>query len=219
MSGPTSFHAIPESVPSVRALMTFNEGFCQIYHSVETIGRWQIPARGAAILVCNHISGLDPLLVQSVSPRAIVWMMAKEYYELSALNWVFRAVESIPVDRSGRDLSATRTAMRALAAGRILGIFPEGKIETARELLPFQTGVALMAIKTGVGVYPAHLEGSQRGREMLPAFVIPARARLTLGSEVKFDRSSTHRDALDQASKAIQRSVADLQARGDAASA
>src|SRR5436190_238239 len=84
-------------------------------------------------------AALDALLIQSVCPRLITWMMAKEYYAVPGIGWVFRTVGAIPVERSGRDLAATRAAMRALEENAVLGIFPEGRIETDRELLPFQT--------------------------------------------------------------------------------
>jgi 1-acyl-sn-glycerol-3-phosphate acyltransferase len=190
--------------------MIANQGFCSIYHRVELIGQCTLPARGAAILVCNHVSGLDPLLIQSVCPRMIVWMMAREYYEVRPLGWIFRTVEAIPVDRSGRDLAATRAAMRALEAGRILGVFPEGRIEKTPELLEFQTGVALLAIRSGVPVFPAYLEGTQRGKEMVGAFLLPNRARLMFGSPVEFERGDPDRGALTEATNKIASAVREL---------
>jgi 1-acyl-sn-glycerol-3-phosphate acyltransferase len=202
-----SFDPHPEQRKAVRRLMTANEGFCQIYHHVDLIGRCTLPATGPAILVSNHVSGLDPLLIQSVCPRMIVWMMAREYYDVRPLAWIFRTVEAIPVDRSGRDLAATRAAMRALEVGRILGVFPEGRIETSPELLEFQTGVALLAIKTGVDVYPAYLDGTQRGKEMVPAFMLPNRARLIFGPRIAIDRSGTDREALEKTTADIANAV------------
>src|SRR5258708_3992583 len=105
-----------------------NRLFCRCYHDVEVQTPRRIPRRGAAILVCNHLSGLDPMLIQSASQRLVTWMMAREYYDLKALTWLYKLVEAIPVERSGRDLPATRAALRALAHGRVLGVFPEGKI-------------------------------------------------------------------------------------------
>ena len=92
-------------------------------------------------------------------------MMASEYYKIKAMKWMYELIEAIPVDRSGRDMAATRAALRALGKGHVLGIFPEGKIAPNRELLPFQSGVAMLAIKTKVPVYPAFLDGTQRGQE------------------------------------------------------
>jgi 1-acyl-sn-glycerol-3-phosphate acyltransferase len=202
--------AHPERKSPLRWLLALNQGFCGIYHRVERYGPWTLPATGPAILVCNHISGLDPLLIQSVSPRLIMWMMAREYYEVPALGWVFKSAETIPVDRSGRDLSATRAAMRALSAGRILGVFPEGKIEPTRDLLPFQTGVAMMAIKTGVPIFPAYIDGTQRNKEMLPAFLIPNRTRLRFGPPIQLDPSASDHHALEQATERVFAGVAEL---------
>jgi len=123
--------------------------------------------------------------------------------------------ETIPVERTGRDLASTRAAMRALEAGRILGIFPEGRIEVDEQLLPFQTGAALMAIKTGVPVYTAYLDGTARGKGMLSALLVPNRFKLSLGPAVDFDRSSTAREALETATQAIHQAVARLKRTSD----
>jgi 1-acyl-sn-glycerol-3-phosphate acyltransferase len=83
-----------------------------------------------------------------------------------------------------------RAALRALHDGRVLGVFPEGRIEVRRELLPFQRGVAQMALKTGAPVYPAFLDGTQHGIvEMAPAFIHRQRATLRFGPRVALDRS------------------------------
>jgi len=113
-------------------------------------------------------------------------------------------------------MSATRAALRALERGQMLGIFPEGKIEETRDLLPFQTGVAMMAIKARVPVYPAYLDGTQRGKEMLRAFFRPQRARVAFGPEITFDRTGETRHVLEYATAQIENAVADLKARVDA---
>ncbi len=199
----------------MRALIAGNQLFTQVYHRLEIFGQWQIPDTGPAILVSNHISGLDPLIIQSVSPRVIVWMMAREYYNVKMTNWVFRLAESIPVERTGRDLASTRAAMRALDCGRILGIFPEGKIETGADLIPFQTGVAMMAIKTGVPVYPAYLDGTARGKNMFRAFLFSNRTRLSLGTRIKLDTKSTDKESLERATQKIFDGIAALKRESD----
>ena len=196
--------------PALRVFQALNVCLARIYHRVTVLRPLRMPRTGPAILVCNHTSGLDPLLIQSVCPRLIIWMMAKEYYDLPALRGFFELIETIPVDRGGRDLAATRAALRALAAGRILGVFPEGRIERTHELMPFQTGVAMMAIKTGVPVVPAFLDGTQRNKSMRDAFLYRNHASLAFGAPVAFDRSSTSREALQQATAAIQGEVESL---------
>ena len=137
-------------------------------------------------------------------------MMAKEYYDLKPMGWIFRVVQAIPVERNGRDMGATRAALRALERGQVLGVFPEGKIETTRKLLPFQIGIALLAIKSNVPVYPAYLDGTQRGKEMIEAFSRPNRAVVTFGPAVEFDRSSTTRQSLEQATEKIRDAINNL---------
>src|SRR4051812_47529161 len=77
--------AKPERSYALRALQGVNRLYARVYHSVEVIAPPQLPARGAAILVCNHTSGIDPELIQSCCSRVITWMMAREYYEMPVL--------------------------------------------------------------------------------------------------------------------------------------
>ena len=187
--------------------MSLNHAYCRVYHQLQVISPPKLPRTGPAIIVCNHISGVDPLLIQSACPRLITWMMASEYYDIKPLRWVFTTVGAIPVDRGGRDMAATRAAMRALDAGQVLGVFPEGRIEESRELLPFQTGVAMLASHGEVPVYPAYLHGSNRGREMIEAFIRPCRAWLTFAQPVQFNRRSKRRQALDEATGVLRERI------------
>ncbi len=194
----------------VRAGMGANSLFTRVYHRLEVISPLVLPRRGAGILVSNHTSGLDPLLIQAVCRRPIVWMMSREYYEIRSLNWIFRRIEAIPVGRDGRDLAATRSALRALKLGRIVGIFPEGRLERTRELMPFQTGVALLAIRTGLPVYPVCLDGTQRNRGMLEVFRIAQSARLAGGPPLRFPPGDPDREDLQAATARIQQAVQQL---------
>lgn len=179
-------------------------------HRITIANPCPIPPRGPAIVVCNHISGIDPVVLQSACFRLITWMMAREYYEQPLGRWFFKRIDAIPVDRSGRDLAATRAALRALEAGRLLGIFPEGHISPTRDLQPFQTGVALVAIKGGVPVYPAFIEGSTRDLEMMDAFLYPQQINVNFGPPVAFDRSDHSRAGIEAATAAIRDAVAAL---------
>jgi len=202
----------PESRPIIRMLQAADVCYARIYHRLSVVAPCRLPRDGPAILVCNHVSGLDPVLIQSACPRLITWMMAREYYEKRGLHWIFRTVGAIPVDRSGRDLAATRAALRALEAGRILGVFPEGRIETTRELLPFQTGVAMMALKTHVPVFPAYLDGSQRNRDMLDAMLRPCVASLAFGPAIDLQpKGVAAHTSLECVTAEIQGAVARLQ--------
>lgn len=210
--GAPHFAANPERRLAIRALKAVDVLFCRVYHNLTVRTPMPLPLRGPAILICNHTSGLDPVLIQSVCPRVIIWMMAKEYYEIRPLKPFFKLLEAIPVDRAARDTASMRSALRALQDGRLLGIFPEGRISTIKgELLPFQSGVAQIAIKTGVPVFPAFLDGTQYGiSDMAPAFIHRQRAALRFGPAVEFDRSSTSREALEAATTKLRAAVESL---------
>lgn len=184
--------------------------FARYYHHLSLLNACTLPQRGPAILVCNHISGIDPVMIQAACPRLIVWMMAREYYEIGALRWFFQRLQAIPVERTGRDLASTRMAFRALANGRVLGVFPEGRIAPSRQLLPFQTGVALLALRSGAPVYPAYLEGTSRMTEMVEAFFSPQRLTIRFGPEVLLDRSDASKQGIEAATVKIQQAVAAL---------
>src|SRR4051812_27325168 len=153
----------PETRRFTRFMQGVNRVYVRGYHALDVLAPPRLPREGPAILICNHTSALDPHLLQTPCDRLITWMMAREYYELPGIKTILRNLGMIPVARNGRDMAAMREAMRTLHNGQVLGVFPEGRIETSREMLPFQTGVAMMAIKTGVPVFPAYLDGTQRG--------------------------------------------------------
>lgn len=200
----------PEDRLPIRLLKALDALFTRVYHRLHLPGPCPVPAQGPAILACNHTCGLDPLLIQAACPRLVVWMMAREYYNIRWLNWGFRLIDAIPVDRAARDMGATRSALRALEAGRVLGVFPEGRIETAGDLLPFQVGVALLAIRTGAPVYPAYLDGTQRGKDILRAIFTPNKVTLRFGPEVVFPRQGAARQNLQDAAQAIRQAVQKL---------
>jgi 1-acyl-sn-glycerol-3-phosphate acyltransferase len=199
-----------ESDVVIRLLQGVAVCYARIYHQVIVHRPSHLPPRGPAILVCNHTSSLDPLLIQSVCPRLIRWMMAKEYFEVKPMRWIFNTVGVILVERSGRDTAATRAAMRALAEGYVLGVFPEGKIETTDDLLPFQNGIGLLALKTGAPVYPAYLDGTQRGKAMLDAVIRPNKASISFGQPVDLKGIDPSRKGVEEAAGRIQRAVAGL---------
>jgi 1-acyl-sn-glycerol-3-phosphate acyltransferase len=180
------------------------------YHETTALSPCRLPSTGPAILVSNHTSSIDPLLLQAFSPRLIRWMMAKEYFDFKPLRWLFDTVGVILVERSGRDMAATRAAMRALDQGYVLGVFPEGKIGTTDELLPFQPGIGLLALKTRAPVFPAFIDGTQRNREMVEAFLRPSVGTIAFGEELNLKDLDDSRDGIEQATQRIQNAIEGL---------
>jgi 1-acyl-sn-glycerol-3-phosphate acyltransferase len=201
-----------EERPAIRFLHRLVDIYIRGYHNVSVVSPCEIPASGPAILVCNHVSSLDPMLLQWACPRLITWMMAREYY-VPGTRWLFDIIRTIPVERSKRDVVATRAAMRALEDGQVLGIFPEGRLAEGTTIGQFQTGVAMMALRSGVGVYPASVEGTMRDRGMLEAFFFPQRARVAFGQRLELSEAEFSKEAIERATGEIHGAVCALHER------
>lgn len=202
-----------ESRRRVRALHAINRLLCRGYHQVDVIGMPRVPRARPMMIASNHISGLDPLLIQSVITRPIVWMMASEYYQLGVLKWVFETIQVIPVARDGKDATALRAAFRALDSGCVLGVFPEGRISMTGDVLPLQTGVAMMALRTGVPVLPVYQTGTPRGQEIVQAVVLPQHVRLHFGQPIDLRAEFGRTKGLDAPTHRLHQAIRSLATR------
>jgi len=121
--------------------------------------RIELPEKGPALVVSNHISGLDPLLMVTASRRPLRFIIATEQYERFGLKWLFRAARCIPVDRTHRPERALRHARSALRRGEVVALFPHGKIhldsDPPRKL---KRGFAKLSQWAEVPVYPCRIE-------------------------------------------------------------
>lgn len=108
-------------------------------------GEQHIPTTGPALLVCNHVSFVDAILLMAASPRPIRFVMDYRIFQQPVLGWLFRLAKAIPVaspkeDRATYDAAFARAA-QVLREGDVLAIFPEGTITADGRLQPFKGGV------------------------------------------------------------------------------
>ena len=151
---------------------------CRYYHRFQ-YQAIPLPEQGAALIAGNHISGLDPLLIIAACQRPVRFMIAREQYELFGLQWLFRAVKCIPVERTGRPERAFRAALTALQEGDVVGVFPEGGIHSSdKPPKHLKTGVARLARLANTPVYPVRVSGISGEGHVILAVIIPSRARL-----------------------------------------
>lgn len=119
-------------------------------------GAENIPCQGAAILACNHQSLADPpFIAAAVSRRQVYFVAKKELKTMPVIGWIVRGCGCVWVDRRARDGKALQGAFEVLRQNRLLGIFPEGTRSKSGKLLPAHSGVATLALHTGVPVIPA----------------------------------------------------------------
>jgi 1-acyl-sn-glycerol-3-phosphate acyltransferase len=138
-----------------------------------------------AIIVSNHRSGIDPMLIQTATERVVHWMVAAEYFDYWIMAACFGSLESIPVSRRGIDTAATKQAIRLASEGKLVGLFPEGRINTTDELLlPGRSGAALIALKARVPVIPVYIEGAPYKGTAMSSFRMRANAKVTIGEPI-----------------------------------
>lgn len=167
-----------------------------------------------AVIVCNHRCSLDPAFVGLTVDRIVHWMVAREYVENPLLSWFLRPMGSIPVGRRGIDTAATKAAVRLAQQGDLVGIFPEGGINTTpRLLLPGRAGAVLIALKARVPIIPCYVEGSTYDGTVWGCFFTPAKVRFMVGKPIDlspyYDRYR-ERDLLRQLTLRIMREIASL---------
>ncbi len=126
-------------------------------------GCQHIPATGPAVVVCNHVSFMDALVIGGASPRPLRFLMDRPIYESPWLNWLFRLVGAIPVESDRRDPGSVRRALeevsRALRSGEVVMLFPEGRLTPDGEVHPFRRGLETILARDSVPVIPAGLAG------------------------------------------------------------
>ena len=140
-----------------------------------------------AIIMANHRCVIDPGLIWAgvTNRRPLEFLTAAEYFGVPVLSFIFRAQRAIPVARNGRDMTATRTALRRLKEGRLLGVFPEGRFNTGPDsLLPATTGLAWLALRSEAPVYPVFIHNAPRGKSMIATLFAVGRVQITFGDPV-----------------------------------
>lgn len=124
-------------------------------------GDGHIPATGAAVLVCNHVSFVDPILLMAASPRPIRFIMDHRIFATPVLGWIFRLAKAIPIAPQKEDPvvyeRAFAEARKVLDEGELLCIFPEGGLTRDGRLQPFKGGVMKVLETHPVPVVPLAL--------------------------------------------------------------
>lgn len=174
---------------SVRALT-------RIMYRVRYEGLERIPSKGAAVLVCNHVSYVDWLIIASGCNRPVHFVMHASIYRLPVLRWFFRLAKVIPIESGRKNPAALRRTFSeistVLASGGLVCIFPEGHLTHTGRIHRFRAGIEKIVQRNPVPVIPLALRGlwgsffSYKGgapMRRLPKKIWP-RIDLTVGNRV-----------------------------------
>jgi 1-acyl-sn-glycerol-3-phosphate acyltransferase len=155
-----------------------NRLWCVHYHRLRLV-ELALPAAGPAIVVANHISGLDPLLMIACSRRPLRFLIAREQYRRFGLRWLFKAAGCIPVDRERSPEKALRQAFKALRDGQVVALFPHGKIHLAdHPPRPTKAGAARLAAISKAPVIPLRISGVAREGRVISAVLVRGMAKV-----------------------------------------
>lgn len=127
----------------------------------EVNGEENLPRRGGVLVVSNHTSYWDPVVVGCALRRRVYFMAKAELFKIPLLGFIIKALGAFPVRRDGADRASIRRALELLRAGEVVGIFPEGTRSHHGELLEPHLGAAMLALKGGVPMLPVAVIGSR----------------------------------------------------------
>jgi 1-acyl-sn-glycerol-3-phosphate acyltransferase len=132
-------------------------------HRVKTVDAQRIPEEGPAVLVCNHVSYVDAIVIVAASPRPIRFVMDHRIFRTPVLGWIFRTAKAIPIAPADEDPWLMEKAFvdiaQALHQGDLVCIFPEGKLTSTGEMNEFRGGIAKIVARSKVPVIPMALRG------------------------------------------------------------
>ena len=133
----------------------------KFFFRLKVIGQQNIPQDGPFIIVANHSSLLDPIIL-GVSVRLKVIFVAAAYlFKIHWLGYLLRKANSIPV-QGENDISSLKRALKILQKGGVLGIFPEGGVDRQKNNLPIKAGAAFLATSVGVPIVPIRIKGADK---------------------------------------------------------
>ena len=131
------------------------------FYRIRVNGRENLPRGGPALLVCNHISFVDPFLIGACTQRYIRFLMLRQFYDTPGVHWLAKLMGAIPVsagDPPRKLVESFREARERLRAGDLVCIFAEGSITRTGNLLRFRSGFERIVRGMPVPIVPVHLD-------------------------------------------------------------
>jgi 1-acyl-sn-glycerol-3-phosphate acyltransferase len=180
-------------------------------------GLKNVPAAGPLLIVANHTSYLDPAVVGRACPRQVHFFIKRSVWRTRGLNWFFRGMDPIPVEADATDTTGLRQGLRLLAAGRVVGVFPEGGRTPDGNPGPARVGAGLLAVRTGCPVIPVGIRGAFRSMPTGKMFPRPGRIDVVFGAPFTVT-GGRGRQVLEDATDLMQQKVGELVAEDPVAS-
>src|SRR5207237_2144716 len=186
-----------------RAFYLIACGIARLVYRIKAIGIENLPP-GGCLLVPNHITWVDAIILQLACPRPVRFIIDEEFYRKAALQPVLRMVRAIPIDRR-KPREAIRRATERIEAGQIICIFPEGQLSRTGTLARLQRGFEMIARHAQAPVVPVFLDQlwgsifSFRGGKFFRKWPKHFPYRATVGFGVHLSPEGSTTPGIDQA--------------------
>ncbi len=173
---------------------------------IRKINKRAVPPKNGLLILANHRSIIDPVVVQLVCPRRVYFMAKKELFQIPILKAIIRFAKAFPVEQKTADRHAIRQAVLMLKQGKAVGIFPEGEMSETGELLPVLPGAALIAKLAGVPLICCGLKNTEKIMSYGSVIPHPSFSRLTAkwGEPKKFCKDTSIKEITDWIGSELQ---------------
>jgi 1-acyl-sn-glycerol-3-phosphate acyltransferase len=149
--------------------------------SLRTLGHQHVPRHGPALLIANHQSFIDPMLVGLAVRRHTVFLARQTLFRHHWLAWLMRSLHAVPVNQEGFAREGLKTILEQLKGGRVVGIFPEGERTNNGQMGPLRPGIHLLIKKMAMPIVPIGIAGAYDAWPRWRAYPIPAPLFLPAG--------------------------------------
>ncbi|HZD38496.1 MAG TPA: lysophospholipid acyltransferase family protein [Actinomycetes bacterium] len=206
MSRQPSYRAYQIAGLVVKPLMRF-------WFRMRVEGAEHVPRHGPVILAANHRSNVDPVLVASAISRPVTFMAKSELF-VGPLAWVLRLIRQFPVRRGSIDREALRQSSVVVAAGGILGLFPEGRRGDGT-FTTIHPGLAYIVLQQPCPVVPVAIFGTERVGRRFGWLPLASPVRIVVGQAMRSPDPEVGRAGRRAASEAFGQMLRDFLARVD----
>jgi len=197
--------------PIVAALL---RAFCRL----EAHGIEHVPLDGPVLLVANHSSVLDPMVIGAALPRQMSFLAKAELFRIPLFGALIRRLNARPVRREGADAGALRTVLRVLGENRMLLTFPEGTRGDEGRLRPPKAGAGMLGVLSGASVIPVYVQGTGRAWPKGQRLPRPVKITVHFGPALSWPsrEGGRQRDHYEAVSRAMMGAIAALKERATA---
>ncbi|GJL50848.1 MAG: 1-acyl-sn-glycerol-3-phosphate acyltransferase [Nitrospirales bacterium] len=189
-------------------LSWLNRLVCRVMFRVTGERSSPLPDKGPVLLVCDHSSLGDPLVLLATAGRHISFLMAHEIYA-SCFQWAYEAMDTIPVRRGRQDINAVRGMLQRLRQNQVVGLFPEGGLDNFR-MEEGRPGIGYLALKTGAPIVPASVVWAKERSvtSIVRTLLIPCRVMVRYGKPLTFQKElKPDRDQIERVTSQVMSEI------------